>query len=52
VHSGIEAHDLAAGAFDRGLVVVGLGARRNGDDWHGYILAGTAMPIRSSARVN
>ena len=37
---------------DRLLVVVRLAARRDGDDWHVYILAGTAMPMRSNARVS
>jgi hypothetical protein len=31
---------------------VRLAARGDGNDWHGYILAGTAMPMRSNARVN
>ena len=52
VRHAIETQDLAAGAFDGGFIVVRLAARRDGDDRHGYILAGTAIPIRSTARVS
>ena len=43
---------IAAGHADRFHVVGNLAARRDDDAWHGYIRAGTAMPIRSSARVS
>ena len=48
----IEHHRIASCQTDRFHVVGRLAARCDNDAWHGYIRVGTAMPMRSSARVS
>src|SRR4029434_10351104 len=49
VDGAVQQAHLTTSTSNRFFVVVQLGARRNRDHWHGYILVGTATPIRSSA---